>query len=551
MAKGSIRRSRWFRAAGGALFAAAGALGVALAQSGPGPANERTPGAKGDVAAQVPDQAAQARKARVTTAARSAGPRAGQWYVAGQGGVLPALMESSDEAGKLGVLNAQGPVQTKGHPFFEPLGSNGRGCVTCHQPADAMSVSVKSLQKRWVETGGKDPVFAMVDGANCPSMPPLERASHSLLLDRGLFRVFLPWPPKKADGSPMAPEFDLEVVRDPTGCNTSPVYGLNSPKPMVSVYRRTRPAANLKYVVSANAQALFIIKNGMPNAVDPETGEGVGMNFMADARQPTLKTQALDATFTHGQARRPPSNAQLQQIVDFEMQVYAGQRRDRWNGLLVDPSGYPHALGPENLSTGKTGVLGDNYTTPVFLFFDKWKRALDARLNPQEAFRASVARGADVFFSRPFWISDAMHINTVGLGNPAKRTCATCHNMHMTAMDLTAGWMDLGTTNLPWANESPELPLFKVTCHKDLPPHPFLGRVIYTHDPGRALISGKCNDVGTIVMQQFRGLSARAPYFSNGSALTLRELVDFYDRRFNIRFSEQEKQDLVNFLSVL
>jgi cytochrome c peroxidase len=52
-------------------------------------------------------------------------------------------------------------------------------------------------------------------------------------------------------------------------------------------------------------------------------------------------------------------------------------------------------------------------------------------------------------------------------------------------------------------------------------------------------------------MQQFRGLSARAPYFSNGSAKGLRELVDFYDRRFNIQLSEQERQDLVNFLSVL
>ena len=52
-------------------------------------------------------------------------------------------------------------------------------------------------------------------------------------------------------------------------------------------------------------------------------------------------------------------------------------------------------------------------------------------------------------------------------------------------------------------------------------------------------------------MQQFRGLAARAPYFSNGSAKSLRELVDFYDRRFDMKLSEQEKQDLVNFLGVL
>jgi cytochrome c peroxidase len=153
-----------------------------------------------------------------------------------------------------------------------------------------------------------------------------------------------------------------------------------------------------------------------------------------------------------------------------------------------------------------------------------------------------------------------MHINSVGLGNPIKRTCSTCHGMHMTAMDAANGWMDLGTTNLPWAREEPvspwakrqaEMPLFKLTCRADRPPHPFLGRVIYTQDPGRALISGRCDDIGAIVIQQFRGLAARAPYFSNGSAASLRELVDFYDRRYNIQYTEQEKTDLVNFLSVL
>ena len=40
-------------------------------------------------------------------------------------------------------------------------------------------------------------------------------------------------------------------------------------------------------------------------------------------------------------------------------------------------------------------------------------------------------------------------------------------------------------------------------------------------------------------------------YFANGSAANLRELVDFYDRRFNIGYTEQEKRDLTNFMSVL
>ena len=52
-------------------------------------------------------------------------------------------------------------------------------------------------------------------------------------------------------------------------------------------------------------------------------------------------------------------------------------------------------------------------------------------------------------------------------------------------------------------------------------------------------------------MGQFRGLAARAPYFSNGSAKNLMELVDYYDRRFDMRLTAQDKQDLVNFLGVL
>ena len=38
---------------------------------------------------------------------------------------------------------------------------------------------------------------------------------------------------------------------------------------------------------------------------------------------------------------------------------------------------------------------------------------------------------------------------------------------------------------------------------------------------------------------------------ANGSARTLRDVVDYYDRRFDMKLSETEKQDLINFLGVL
>jgi hypothetical protein len=212
------------------------------------------------------------------------------------------------------------------------------------------------------------------------------------------------------------------------------------------------------------------------------------------------------------------------------------------------------------MADGKIYALANNDRDPVFRLFDAWKDPATMAKELAEAqreFRASVARGNDVFMFRQFWIRDVAHINSIGLGNPIKGTCSTCHNAQMTGQGLPPGWADVGTTNYPtWTEPSvfsdkAVLPVFKLTCDKSAPPHPYLGRVIYTNDPGRALITGKCVDIGAIVMGQFRGLAARAPYFSNGSAKNLRELVDVHDRRFDMKLTEQEKVDLANFLSVL
>ena len=465
------------------------------------------------------------------------------------------------------MLNAKGRTESRGNAFFEPIGTNGRACVTCHQPASGMGLSVQAIQRRWRETQGKDPLFAAVDGSNCPNLPAAEASSHSLLLKRGLFRVSLPWPPRAdPDGAPVRPEFTIEVVRDPTGCNTSAVYGLHSRDPHISVYRRPRVVGNLKYVSPDAGGTTFggagpfnAKRMGMVMDKDPQTGGYSSMNIMADARDPTLRAQAIDAAHNHLQIKMPPSETQLQQIVQFESQIFVAQGVDQAGDDFASAD-TPAALGAHNLQTSPSGVLGDNFGNPVFKTFDVWQNRTQNETSAQAQFRASVIRGYAVFFTRPFWIRDVAHINTVGLGNPAKRTCVTCHNLQMVGTDASAGWADLGTTNEPWAGEplfspnseaTPDLPLFKVVCKPDARPHPFLGRVIYTHDPGRALISGRCFDVGSIVMGQLRGLAARAPYFADGSAENLRAVVDFYDRRFNMNLTQREKDDLVNFMSVL
>src|ERR1043166_343493 len=108
-----------------------------------------------------------------------------RWFQAGSGVPLPKEMIFENSLGRLGVLNADGPVNTEGHPFFEPLGINGRACVTCHQPANAMSLSAETIRERWSATGGNDPLFAAIDGSDNPALPQDKEASHSLLLKRG------------------------------------------------------------------------------------------------------------------------------------------------------------------------------------------------------------------------------------------------------------------------------------------------------------------------------------------------------------------------------
>lgn len=539
----------------GAVSLALVGAAVSLAANAPPEAEGDRPGASGKFSGHVPSQNVQAQKApRAVQQTANEYAASDHWFTPGSGEQLPANSFYENEWGAVQVLNASGPIDTAGHPFFTPLGQNERACVTCHQPADGMSISASTAKERWEATGGKDPLFAPVDGSNCPSLPQDDPKSHSLLLEHGLFRVFLPWPPKAADGSRIEPEFTLEVAEDPTGCNRDPKYGLKSENPMVSIYRRPKPVANLKYIEPPYAQ-YFNLKTGEPLAKNPETGARVGMNFMADARNLTLKTQAVEASVTHLQRNHGLNDAELAQIVAFERQVYMAQGESKQLGAFGG-EGVPPGLGAEAMEREKYG-LGNVMSRPVFLSFDAWRPkegATTAANRDQDAnaeLRASIARGSDIFFVRPFWIRDTTGLNNIGLGNPLKRQCATCHNASMTGHDVAPGWIDVGTQNLPTADPLPHLPMFKLTCHPDAPPHAYLGRVIYTHDPGRALITGRCLDIGAINLQQMRGLAARAPYFSNGSAANLRELVDYYDRRFDIGYSEQEKVDLVNFLSVL
>src|SRR5713226_9128919 len=85
--------------------------------------------------------------------------------------VIPSLFPFRDPTGLVSTYNAAGPINEK-TPFFQSLGTNGRSCASCHLASDAFGLGVSSINAIFQKSGGQDPLFASVDGANCPNATP-------------------------------------------------------------------------------------------------------------------------------------------------------------------------------------------------------------------------------------------------------------------------------------------------------------------------------------------------------------------------------------------
>ena len=105
-----------------------------------------------------------------------------------------SMLVFDNGAGQLGTFSVNGDIDLQ-NPFFQDLGTNGRRCVTCHQPSDAWTITPRSLQARFIASHGTDPIFTNNDGSNCEGDPAQTQAAkktaYSLLMARGLIRVGL------------------------------------------------------------------------------------------------------------------------------------------------------------------------------------------------------------------------------------------------------------------------------------------------------------------------------------------------------------------------
>jgi hypothetical protein len=272
----------------------------------------------------------------------------------------------------------------------------------------------------------------------------------------------------------------------------------------------------------------------------PSTNLGFLTAIMWDGREPSLESQSVDATLIHAVGNAAPSDDQQAEIVAFETGLFTAQIFDNKAHELhaARATGGPEALSQQKFFVGVNDPFFPNFSPNIFDLYKPWLGVPGGSGEAQA--RKSVARGEEVF--------NTTKINIAGVAGLPDMAgfCGTCHDTpnvgnHSVKAPLNIGVADAGAKSPPGLNIS-GLPVFKLECGSD---------TFFVTDPGRALITGNCADIGKVKGPILRGLAARAPYFHNGSAARLEDVVNFYDLRFGIGLTNQQKEDLVNFLKTL
>ncbi len=416
-------------------------------------------------------------------------------------------------------------------------GVNGRRCVTCHQPEQNMTITPAGVRARFDATQGNDPLFRTNDGSNAPtadvSTPEARRAAYSMLLGKGLIRVGIAIPP--------GAQFELVDVKDPYG-----YAGHNANNDELSLFRRPLPATNLRFLST-------VMWDGRETA---QRGTAAAIHF-------NLAQQANDATTGHAQAPLPIDPATRDAIVAYQMGNFTAQVFDKAAGELHADGGQggPENLVEESFVFGANDPLGcdasgqnctgsnDHFTGVIFDEYDAWAKLKGGGRN---AARLAVARGQTLFNTLEIPINDVGGIND-DLGVPTvKGNCGVCHDTphagdHSVPAPLNIGVADppeAGSTRTHDGLDVSGMPVYTLRNKET-------GEIKVVTDPGVALISGRWKDVGRFKGPILRGVAGRAPYFHNGSAATLLDVVNFYDTRFNLALTAAQKSDLVAFLRTL
>ncbi len=449
-------------------------------------------------------------------------------------------METTSPSVVIAISTTTGTALNLTGPFFQSLGTNGRTCETCHRAAQGWGISADEVKRSFGQTQGLDPIFRTNDGSNCNHDIDTytvggRRKAYSLLTDKGLIRVTV--------DVPATAEFNVIGVLNPYGCN-EPVT--------LSMYRRPLPTTHLRFIST-------LMWDGRESSTQTGTQKITFATNPADLLA-DLAHQAVDATNGHAQASVALTPTQQQGIADFEMSLSTAQAINFKAGPLNanGATGVRVVLSTVTTPAFFVGIndpLGGNpqgtaFTPAIFNLFSAWTATPqtghghdddgdDDRHDDGNAAsrRESIARGQALFNSKAILIKGVAGLNAVTIPG----TCGTCHDSPNVGNHSVSAPLNIGVSDSSSSLSLKYLPVIKLQ-------NKVTGEIKVTTDPGRAMISGLWKDVGRFKGLILRGLASRAPYFHNGSADTLEEVIDFYNKRLNVGITPQERRDLVAFL---
>jgi hypothetical protein len=469
--------------------------------------------------------------------------------------------------GSLGIYSKLGAIDRQ-HPFFKSLGSTGVTCEHCHFLEDGLGLSAVHVRTLFDASDGKHPLFRPEAANNpkaaaalAPDAPADQRrALYSLLLKRGDVLVRLPL--RLPNDPPEGADFTLVGVVDPSIPELPKVHvprvgDVQDPQAYLAytggelwLHRRPLPAVSASFLSSVMWDG-----RGTPNPDPSVVSTRAGL--LAGVRE-QLQTREAPAA---GQWSPRKSELLVEQLTAFSYDLYAAQSEDANAGPLdADKArGGPAYLSVQDFYFGINDPFGDSpapleFSPQVFAMYSLWPLGKKA-----PAGRAAVQRGEILFNTKPLLISGVGGLNDVEVAlqngkmavhEPAeiRGTCSTCHDApgigtHSTRLTFNIGVSDAEPVFVG-RQAVADLPVFYLRDNDT-------GETARTTDPGRALVTGKWAQIGQFKGPSIRGLLPRAPYFHNGMAATLDDVVDFYNERFQANFSAEEKADLVAFLRTL
>jgi hypothetical protein len=444
-----------------------------------------------------------------------------------------ALSAATNAYGTAESFHLSGAID-RTNPFFLALGANLRTCETCHAGSQGWTLSARASKQLFAASGGLAPLFLPHDTGSSPtadlSTEEARRATFGpTLLRRGLIRF-----PRTV---PATAEFTVTEVFDPAGFATPT---------QITNFRRPTPTAN-------EAKVANILWASGPGDVATAVAGVVG-----------------GAARFHEQRPDAVPVDQVNAARDFQLGLFFAQTVDNDAGPLDadGATGGPANLAAQPFHVGINDIqgldpAGQPFTRKVFDLFDAWSSEAqghqhhdgdgcdadgseDAEDHPahpdrRAAARAAIYRGQELFNHKEFDITGVHGINDLLGQTTVRGTCSTCHNTPNVGGHSVFRMFDVGTADPPSCGA--ELPLLTLQ-------NKTTGATRQVCDMGRGG-TGVWADVGSFRAPPLRGLASRAPYFHDGQAKDIAQVIEYFDARFDIRLDRHQRRDLEAFLRAL